>query len=1014
MKISFQWLNEFISMSAFWEDPQVFAHLLAQGGLEVENFEDHRNTYKNIKIGKILEKKQHPNAERLTLCKVQVQAQAQTQAQTQAQAQGKGHVQVEEQGQAQAQAQGEAQEDGTLSIICGAANHQQGDKVVVALPGAILPSSRHSDKPLIIQKTTLRGLPSEGMLCSYTELDLPEEESRQQEEGEGGIVILPSHAKVGQNFGEAFALSDIICELKITPNRADCLSHYGLARELSALLKKKMKWTLEKLTFPNTLEGEGIKTSSGKLQNSKSPASSSTAKSPASFSTAKSSNAKSSKGAKSPVKVALKNEELCACYFGQALYGVQLGPSPFWLRNRLRLLGLHSINNVVDITNYVLHGLGQPLHAFDLDKLKFPSPSKPNANASNNANANANASNNANPNTKSKTAIKTISVEKAQKGEIFLGLNENSYCLQGSELTIRDGESCIALAGVVGGKNSAIGDKTQNLFIESACFAPQSIRATSSLQNLQTDSSYRFTRGVDPQLAKPALAYALSLLQEFAGAQITCSAFQALSKEQEQAQEQVQEQSQKSSLGIKIEMATLEDRLGYKVTEKDFVQVMEQIGCQCEKVQNGVNSSAKNSASHSANKSNCNLQSKVCYNVRVPSYRQNDLKIDMDLVEEYARIHGYHFIGESLPPLVQKPLKHNQDFLRDMRLASLLEGKGFYRVYNFYLNSQKEQEKHTGYLLPQKFQKPVSILNPLSTAQDALRQSLFHGLFQNLKTNVRYQIQQGDLFEIGPVFFTKEGAEKAEGVEVKEKSHLAFISWGGRASWWPKEKEGSVPLPLVFHLKGVLESLLMQMGLFKIVRWKQDKERVAPSFFHSGQCLYLEHREHSTCLGFLGTLHPGFCEAHKIDGEVAFAELDLAPLTSLGGATRSASSVSLFGVGGPSELANIQEPSRQPRVARDLCIVLSQEVPLGSVLEEIQKTLSPVLKEVELFDIYQDQNLKTQKKKSVAFHLIYQGGDNKTLKEKQINQFQEKILLHLKEKFGSERRFSKQDSDSSP
>ena len=901
MKISFQWLNEFISMEPFFEDPSRLVSLLAQGGLEAENLEDHRGRYQNICVGKIVRKEPHPNAQRLTLCEVEVGPTGRP----------------------------------ALSIICGANNHTAGDKVVVALPGATLPSG------MVMKETKIRGVSSSGMLCSYEELGLAEEEgSRSQEGGSGGgggsIIILPPTAPLGKNFGELSGREDVVCELKVTPNRGDCLSHYGLARELAVLLKREWKGDLlfrDRLPLP--------------LSSSQPPAQLQRQPQP---------EVKEPPSVKS-MKVELKAEDLCACYFGQVLYDVQVGPSPLWLKSRLNLLGLHSINNVVDITNYVLHGLGQPLHAFDISRLQGD----------------------------------TLWVDRASAGETFLALNDISYVLQGSELTIRDRGGAVALAGLIGGKETAISPHTQTLFLESACFSPQGLRSSTSLHRLQTDSSYRFARGVDPELAGPALNYAISLLKELCGAKLVSSPSCAVfSRKHPRPQHGTVKP-------ISVQLATLEERLGYEVKEKDFKEAMVRLGCKCEK--------AKKTKQTKQAKQN------PSYEVTIPSYRQMDLKIEMDLVEEYARLYGYHFIKESLPPLVEKPAKHDRDFMRDLRVTSLLQGKGFCRVHNFYLTSGEEQKKYSFPSFKGEGTEgtPVPILNPLSSAQDTLRQSLFPGLLANLKTNKGYQIKQGDLFEIGPVFFhqgpsvegsssfvaTASSVEDSVSVSASissvedsasfaalpiEKTHLALMSWGVRESWWPRE---SKPLPTVFYLKALLENLFEQLGL-KDLHWKQ--EGAFPSFLHTGQCVHLWHGH--SLLGFLGSLHPVLCRKHKLmDGEVAFAELDL-------------SCLSWFAM---PDFTLVRGFSRQPKVVRDLCLVLSQELAIGKVIGEIQSRMGDVLKKVEVFDIYQDKELAAQKKKSVAFHLLYQGKDE-TLKEKQINELQETLLSHLQQKFQAEIR----------
>ena len=549
MKISFQWLNEFISMEPFFEDPSRLVSLLAQGGLEAENLEDHRGRYQNICVGKIIRKEPHPNAQRLTLCEVEVGPTGRP----------------------------------ALSIICGANNHAAGDKVVVALPGATLPSG------MVMKETKIRGVSSSGMLCSYEELGLAEEEgSRSQEgggsgsgsggggsggsdgsgsgsgggdgsgggsgsgsgRGGGSIIILPPTAPLGKNFGELSGREDVVCELKVTPNRGDCLSHYGLARELAVLLKREWKGDLlfrDRLPLPlsssqppSQLQPQPPSQLQPQPSSQLQPQPPSQA--PAQLQRQTQPEVKEPPSVKS-MKVELKAEDLCACYFGQVLYDVQVGPSPLWLKSRLNLLGLHSINNVVDITNYVLHGLGQPLHAFDVSRLQGD----------------------------------TLWVDRASAGETFLALNDISYVLQGSELTIRDRGGAVALAGLIGGKETAISPHTQTLFLESACFSPQGLRSSTSLHRLQTDSSYRFARGVDPELAGPALNYAISLLKELCGAKLVSSPSCAVfSRKHPHPQHGTVKP-------ISVQLATLEERLGYEVKEKDFKEAMVRLGCKCEK-----------------------------------------------------------------------------------------------------------------------------------------------------------------------------------------------------------------------------------------------------------------------------------------------------------------------------------------------------------------------------------------------------------------------------------------------
>ncbi|MDX9732462.1 MAG: phenylalanine--tRNA ligase subunit beta, partial [Bdellovibrionales bacterium] len=391
MKLSLRWLNDFVDVQEFMKTPDELARILTNAGLEVESIEDQAKPFQNVVVGHILEKGQHPNADRLSLCQVST---------------GDGVVH---------------------QIVCGAQNHKQGDRVVVALPGAVLPGN------FAIKHSKIRGVESGGMLCSEKELGLLAEG-----EDSPGIVILPEDAPIGRGFAVYRGLDDVIMELKVTPNRADCLSHYGLALEVGCLLGREVKKPRAEFT-PGAWDGA--------------------------------------------VSVAIQAADLGPRYAGRHVRGVKVGPSPEWLRLRLESVGMKSINNVVDVTNYVMMEMGQPLHAFDIREIKGGA----------------------------------ISVDRARAGEAFTTLDGSELKLDGTELTIRDSERAVALAGVIGGKNSGVVDSTTEVFIESAYFAPGAVRRTMRKFGLDTDSGYRFARGVNPETTADVLDRATSLMIEVAG-----------------------------------------------------------------------------------------------------------------------------------------------------------------------------------------------------------------------------------------------------------------------------------------------------------------------------------------------------------------------------------------------------------------------------------------------------------------------------------------------------------------
>lgn len=437
MKISLQWLNDHIDLSDFPGDGRKIADLLTFAGLEVESIEVQGRDLRMVKVGLIIEKQAHPNAEKLSLCQVTT-----------------GQSVVHQ-------------------IVCGAKNHKAGDKVVLALPGSTLPGGVH------IQKTLLRGVESAGMLCSEKELGLSAESS--------GLLVLPEEAPVGADFAEYWGLNDVIFELKITPNRADCLSHLGIARELSTLLRRPLKSPVRR-----QMTGQA----------------SSPAKPP-------------------KVEVEVLDTQACPRYGGRSFAHVKVGSTSPWLRKRLENVGHKSINNVVDVTNYVMLDLGQPLHAFDVSKLSGHK----------------------------------ILVRKAFSQEEMESFDGSKLSLEPSDLLICDGKKPVGLAGVVGGKNSGISDSTEQIFLEAAYFDPVSIRMSSRRLKANTDAAYRFSRGVDPQGVARALDLATVLLNEGAGAV-------ALDQDIDLYP------LKKEPIPVKVSISRLEQRLGFQIGGSKMQEIL--------------------------------------------------------------------------------------------------------------------------------------------------------------------------------------------------------------------------------------------------------------------------------------------------------------------------------------------------------------------------------------------------------------------------------------------------------
>lgn len=861
MKISLQWLNEYIDIHDHLTKPQELANLLTAGGIEVESVQNLAKRFEHVVVGHILRKEPHPNADRLTLCQVST---------------GEGVVH---------------------QIVCGARNHNEGDNVVVALPGAVLPGD------FAIRHSKIRGLDSSGMLCSEKELGLKSEKG--SEDGSAGILILPKDAPVGQPFAKYMGLDDILFELKVTPNRADCLSHFGLAREIAAILGREVKFPIESLNEEGSTRDQ--------------------------------------------MGLELRATDMCPRYAGRIVAGVKVGPSPDWLRKRLEAVGMNPINNVVDVTNFVMMELGQPLHAFDVREIKGH----------------------------------RIVVDRAVKGETFVTLDGTELKLDGTELTIRDSERPVALAGIVGGKNSGIQDDTTEIFIESAYFTPATVRRTARKFGIETDSSYRFARGTNPEAVPLAMNRAAQLIQKVAGGRV-------LGAHHDQYPHPVRHQA------IEIGLSTLEDRLGHAVQADEFVDWMKRLGCEVGEVKRTGETAGRGPV----------------WSVLPPSYRW-DLSLDMDLVEEYARLHGYQHIPETLPPLAAMPATHDLPFVLESKIRRLLQGQGCLQAINYAFISRAFQERILGAAagvasgetsdmrsdmsatgLRVSAQGPVALVNPLNEEINVMRAALVPGLVKNVVHNSRHGNAFGRLFELGFAHFGPGSREGA--TDYEQEARLGFAFWGGAGGvsggiagggggvsggdggsgslLWKK----GAGIPLIFTLKGAIENMLRGLGIQKW-RWVQSRAgQEWPEFLHPGQAAILEFE--GKAVGFMGTLHPVLADELKIREECALAEFNLDRL--LAGQPRS---------------PRYQPISKFPAVDRDIAFLMSKDLPASHVEAEIRKVSGDLLKEIRVFDVFEGGSLAVGQR-SVAFRLIFQSQDT-TLEDQAVNELRDKVVNAVSQKF---------------
>ncbi len=606
MKISLNWLREFVDCRLAASELEA---LFRRAGIEVASAEPRGAGFDKVVVARILESNPHPNADRLSVCRV---------------------------------------DDGSgtpRQIVCGAKNYKVGDKVPLALPGAVMPGD------FKIKAGKLRGVESEGMMCSAKELRLAEDSD--------GLLILPPDAAVGTPIGDHFP-PDVLFDLEITPNRADWLSHLGIAREIGVFTGLPVK--------PPAFPGVAF--------------------------------------APAGDAVALDAKE-CPYYTLRRIRGVTIGPSPQWLCDRLTSAGLRPINNVVDVTNYILLALGQPLHAFDAGKISGP-----------------------------------LRVRRAAAGESFRALDGRDYSLSEDFLVIADGARPVALAGVMGGEDSGVTSGTTDLLLESAVFDPASVRRASRLLGLISDSSYRFERGVDPEMVASAAALAAALIVQVAGGV---------------AEDVILEAGTRwSRPAIPLRHARVRSLLGADLSDEEIEGALARVGL--ENLSCGDGSSTWS----------------------VPGFR-HELSREVDLIEEVSRVVGIERIparaAGSFAPSSRADAAY--DFFMGRRHA--LAGLGFHEARTSTLVSAGDAAW---------FGPAVELKNPFGDDQSRLRTSLIPGLLAALKRNLDLGAQGVRLFECGRVFAPSGEAPRIALVATGE---TARADWrGGSARDWD-----------VFDLKGI-------------------------------------------------------------------------------------------------------------------------------------------------------------------------------------------------------------------
>jgi phenylalanyl-tRNA synthetase beta chain len=664
---------------------------------------------------------------------------------------------------------------GERQIVCGAQNFKAGDKVPLILPGASLPPKPGDKEPFTIKVGKIRGVESHGMLCSPQELGLPEQID--------GLLILREDAKIGQPFAEYLGQSseDVVFDLEVTPNRPDLNSVIGIAREIAAVTGNPLK--LPAVALPQS--GSSVA---------------------------------------DLVKVRIEDAELCPRYTARVIQGLKVGPSPDWLRSALEKVGIRSISNVVDVTNYVMLECGQPLHAFDYHLISRGC-------------ARESAANLSQPPSHDGSRIPTIVIRRATAGERFKTLDNQERTLTNDMLLIADEQKGIALAGVMGGANTEINDSTVDVLIESAYFNPTNVRRTSKALGLRTESSYRFERGADIGVADWASQRAAQLILETAGGQLAEGVVDAYPQPAPLKQVTLRHHKVNELLGITLQPAEMEfylGQLGLKLSHRKARPVGEE----------GPPEPAT---------------------FQIPTWRV-DLKRETDLIEEIERLHGLAKVPATPPrgAIGTNAFDAIHDQIAEAR--RILTGLGLDEAQGQTLISKSE-------IWNAKPEAIVALANPLSADMDVLRPSLLPGLIHSVRHNVTRKNHDVQLFEVGRVFLQVNGAPR-------EDRRVAMALTGRREPgfWSGGERDAKCGLS---DLKGILEEFLEQFGVRGVVYTRRPGG--AGPFLESAE-ISLGGK---LPLGELGQLAPALARKYDLRDAVWLAELNLGTLISRRNAAKS-------------------------------------------------------------------------------------------------------------------------------
>ena len=774
---------------------------------------------------------------------------------------------------------------GERQIVCGAQNFKAGDKVPLIQAGSSLPA-KPGEPPFTIKVGKIRGVESHGMMCSPQELGLGDAVE--------GLLILREDARVGQPFAEYLGRtgSDVVYDLEITPNRPDWNSVIGIAREISAV-------TGSRLRIPEV----GGRKAEDKDQ-------------------------KSEISVAELVAVRIEDADLCPRYTARVVRGVKIAPSPEWLKSTLEKVGVRSINNVVDVTNYVMLESGQPLHAFDYHLLQSGAGTAPAQDR--------------------RDACPAIVIRRAADGEKFKTLDGQERTLTSQMLLIADETKAVALAGVMGGQNSEINLNTVDVLIESACFKPQNIRATSKRLELRTESSYRFERGADVGICDWASQRAAALILETAGGALAQGVVDAYPHPFEEKQ-------------IALRHPQTDAILGIPVPVNQQIEGLQRLGLEIATAP-GIAPSMDVPTPHTTT-------------FKVPSFRV-DIKREIDLIEEVARLYGVDKIPATAPrgAIGSNDYDAVHDQLAEAR--RILTGLGLFETQGQTLISET-----AGRLAGSELLVPLS--NPLSSDMNLLRPSLLPGLLDALRYNLNHKSYDVALFEVGRVFIAAQapppagspgvppGGPRKSTPATREERRVAIALTGQRNPlfWTGAEREAKFD---ICDLKGVLEEFLEQFGL----RGQTCARRPdSTTLFLESATVHLGRFQ----LGEFGQLLPPLAKRYDLRDAVLLAELNLDLLLARRNPAKSFRPLPAF-----------------PSICRDLAMLVPEATTHDAILQVVKQVKPANLEAVDLFDVFRGKNVPPGQK-SVAYAFTYRQAE-RTLTDTEVNAAHERLVEQLKQR----------------